>query len=116
MSALSRGGWLSAGLVAVVGLGLVVLGQGKAALALTAAALVAMISALWLERVLTRVIQPGRLRLTKSLVWQGLSRLVFLVVAGAAFYVVRRQVEGWAVALGVTLAMVGWVWAGVRGR
>jgi hypothetical protein len=40
----------------------------------------------------------------------------FLAGAFAVLFVYRRQVELWAVALGLTLAVVGWTWAGVRSK
>lgn len=87
-----------------------------AALVLTLSFLAAIISGLWLEHVLWQVLQPGRPRLTKPLFWQAAGRMGFLAGASVVLFVFRRQVDLWAVALGVTLALAGWVWAGVRSK
>ncbi|GBC79178.1 MAG: hypothetical protein ACOY7U_05120 [Acidobacteriota bacterium] len=87
-----------------------------AALVLTLSFLTAIISGLWLEHVLWQVLQPGRPRLTRPLFWQAAGRMGFLAGAFAVLFVYRRQVELWAVALGLTLAVVGWTWAGVRSK
>lgn len=87
-----------------------------AALVLTLSFLAAIISGLWLEHVLWRVLQPGRPRLSKPLLWQAAGRMSFLVGALSVLFLFRRQVELWAVALGLTLAVAGWVWAGVRSK
>lgn len=87
-----------------------------AALVLTLSFLAAIISGLWLEHVLWQVLQPGRPRLSKPLFWQAAGRMGFLVGALAVLFMFRRQVELWAVASGLTLAVAGWVWAGVRSK
>lgn len=87
-----------------------------AALVLTLSFLAAIISGLWLEYVVWHVLQPGRPRLTKPLLWQAAGRMGFLAGAGVILFLYRRQVDLWAVALGVTLAVAGWVWAGVRSK
>lgn len=87
----------------------------ETALVLTLGYLAAIISGLWLEHVLGRVLQPGRPRLAKPLVWQGIGRVGFLAVVLAVLFFFRGRVELWAVAVGWTVALVGWVWAGLRG-
>lgn len=115
MRVLSAGVRASAPLALAAGAALLRMDRRGAALVLTLSYLAAIISGLWLEHVLARVLQPGRPRLARPLIWQAVGRLGFLAGLLALLFVFRRQVELWAVAAGWTLALAGWFWAGVRG-
>ncbi|MGC8917404.1 MAG: hypothetical protein ACP5NF_10550 [Thermoanaerobaculum sp.] len=106
----------SASVALGAGLALAASGRAQAAAALTVSWLAVTISALWLEHLLWRVLQPGRPRLTKSLAWQAVARMAFLLGVAAVLFVLRRDLELWAVGAGVTVAVVGWVWAGLKAR
>lgn len=115
MKPLAAGVRASAGLALSAGAALLWAGRSGAAVVLTLSYLAAIISGLWLEHVLVRVLQPGRPRLARSLIWQAMGRMGFLAGFLALLFVFRRQVELWAVAAGWTVALAGWFWAGVRG-
>lgn len=116
MRVMATGFRASAPWVLGAAVGLLMYRRPHAALVLTLSFLAAIISGLWLEHVLWHLLQPARPRLTKPLLWQAAGRMGFLAGVLAVLFVYRRQVELWAVALGVTLAVAGWVWAGLRSK
>lgn len=114
MTALAKGVGVSLLLSAVASCALIVTGRARAALILTGSCAVVIISGLWLERLASAVLQPGRPRLNKRVLWQGLARLAFVSAAAAALFFWGRPVDLVPAALGVVAAWVGWVWAGLR--
>lgn len=114
MSRLKRGAQLAAFLSLMVALALLLTGHLPAALALTIGSAVVIINGLWLERALWYVAQPRRPRLTASFFWHTGGRLAFLAAWGAVVYYARNYLELWAVALGITIGVLGWAWSGLQ--
>ncbi len=83
------------------------------ALSLTAAGLVAMINFRWLEVIVHRVVQPGKLRLDRWTVLRFLGRLTLLAIIFAAFLVIPR-IDAAAVAFGFSTLVVAIVIEGLR--
>jgi hypothetical protein len=83
------------------------------ALSLTAAGLVAMINFRWLEVIVHRVVQPGKLRLDHWTVLRFLGRLTLLAIIFAAFLVIPR-IDAVAVAFGFSTLVVAIVIEGLR--
>jgi len=96
-----RAGWIGLVLATVAGIVLVVLDRHVAALVLTLTAAVGIINTLWLEKALTSVLQPGRPRMSRRAVVLVVARLVLWGLLFAVIYVLRRQVDLWAVAAGM---------------
>lgn len=114
MSRLKKGAQLAAFLSLIVALALLLTGHLPAALALTIGSGVVIISGLWLERVLWYVAQPGRPRLTAGFLWHTGGRLAFLAAWVVAVYCARNYLELWAVALGISIGVLGWAWSGLQ--
>lgn len=114
MTALGKGVGVSLLLSAVAGCVLVSSGRPRAALILTGTCAVVIISGLWLERLASAVLQPGRPRLNKRVLWQGLLRLAFVSAAAAALFFWGGAADLAPAAVGVVTAWVGWMWAGLR--
>ena len=83
------------------------------ALSLTAAGLVAMINFRWLEVIVHRVVQPGKLRLDHWTFLRFLGRLTLLAIIFAAFLVIPR-IDSVAVAFGFSTLVVAIVIEGLR--
>jgi hypothetical protein len=83
------------------------------ALSLTAAGLVAMINFRWLEVIVHRVVQPGKLRLDHWTFLRFLGRLTLLAIIFAAFLVIPR-IDAVAVAFGFSTLVVAIVIEGLR--
>jgi hypothetical protein len=83
------------------------------ALSLTAAGLVAMINFRWLEVIVHRVVQPGKLRLDHWTFLRFLGRLTLLAIIFAAFLVIPR-IDVVAVAFGFSTLVVAIVIEGLR--
>lgn len=114
MSQLKRGAQFAAFLSIVVALALLLTGQLPAAAALTIGSAVVIISGLWLERVLRYVAQPGRPRLRAGFFWHTGGRLALFAIWAVGVYYARNYLEFWAVALGITIGLLGWVWSGLQ--
>ncbi len=71
------------------------------ALALTVTAAVGIINALLLERLFGRVIQPGAPYRTGGAIWLQAARWALWGVLFVVWYLMRRRIELWAVAVGV---------------
>jgi hypothetical protein len=115
-SSLARAVRASSLLAALAALGLAAWGQKRAAFILTASCAVVIISGLWLERVVRHVLQPGRPRLSRGILWQAVGRLAFLAVAAGVLFLLGSPEDLWPAAAGVTVGVVGWAWAGISGR
>ena len=90
------------------------LGKPWSALALTATATVGMINGLWLEGLLEGMLQPGRPRLSRPVVWTLAARWALWGLLFAVLYLLRERVELWAVAVGVACFLVAIAVAGTR--
>ncbi len=108
--ALALGTVLAAGAAAVV----TWFGKPWSAFALTVTATVGMINGLWLERLLTRVLQPGRPRLTRGAVAALVGRFALWGLLFGLLYLLRERIELWAVAVGIGCFLVALAVAGLR--
>jgi hypothetical protein len=113
-SALVRqAGALTVAIASLAAAALALGGRPEAALVLTLSAAIAMINALWLERALDRVLQPGKPQFPRGAVLLLLGRwglwFGFLVV----LFVLRRHLPLWAVAVGLTCFMIALASAGL---
>ena len=90
------------------------LGKPWSALALTVTAAVGIINALLLESLLGRVLQPGTPHLTRGTVGLLAARWALWGGVFVAWYLMRKRIELWAVAVGVacSLAALGIASAG----
>ena len=109
--ALALGAVLAAGAAAVV----TWFGKPWSALALTVTAAIGMINGLWLEALLTRVLQPGRPRLTRGAAAVLVGRFVLWGLLFGLLYLLRDRIELWAVAVGIGCFLVALAVAGLRG-
>ncbi|HPC84770.1 MAG TPA: hypothetical protein P5234_15885 [Thermoanaerobaculaceae bacterium] len=107
--------WVAGMGTAIAGIMLTALGLPLSALALTLTVAVGMINALWLERLLGRVLQPGRPRL-KGAVGLLVARFALWGFLFAVLYLLRRHIQVWVVAAGVVVVLVGLAAAGWRGE
>jgi len=90
------------------------LGRPWSALALTATAAVGMINGLWLEGLLEGMLQPGRPRMSRAVVWTIAARWVLWGLLFAVLYLLRERVELWAVAVGIVCFLVAIAVAGTN--
>jgi len=81
-------------------------GRPWSALALTATATVGMINGLWLEGLLEGMLQPGRPRMSRPVVFALAARWVLWGLLFAVLVLLRERVELWAVAVGVACFLV----------
>lgn len=107
--------WVAGMATGVAGIVLTALGLPLSALALTLTAVVGMINALWLERLLGRVLQPGRPRF-KGTIGLLVARFVLWGLLFAVLFVLRGHIQVWVVAVGVAIVLVGLAVAGWRGE
>ena len=104
------------GLAGLVSFVLVASGHRWDAVILTATAAVAMINALWLERLLLRVLQPAKPRFSRAAVFIFVGRFGLWALLFGALYLLRRHVSIWAVVGGMGCFLVALAAAGVGGR
>jgi hypothetical protein len=109
-----RAGWLGLVLAVAAGVVLVALDRPMSAFILTFTAAVGIINSLWLENALTRVLQPGRPRVSRGAALILLARLALWAVLFAVLYVLRDRVELWAVAAGMGCFLVALGLAGLK--
>ncbi len=103
-------------LALAVGIVLILLDKPLSALALTATAAVAIINGLWLERLLVKVLQPGRPRVSRGAVVLLVVRLLLWGLLFGALYAARERIELWAVAVGLGCFLVALAVAGAGAR
>ena len=96
-----RAAGLGLGMAGLIALGLVTVGRRLDAFVLTATTAVGIINTLWLEAVLTRVLQPGVPRVSRGAVAVVVGRFALWVLLFAVLYVIRERVHVWAVAAGI---------------
>lgn len=108
--------WVAGIATAVAGIVLSAMDMAVSALALTLTVAVGMINALWLERVLLRVLQPGRARFGKGAVTLLVARFALWGLLFAVLFLLRRHIQVWVVAVGVGIVLVGLAVAGWRGE
>jgi len=89
------------GLAGLAAAGLVAAGRDWDALVLTATTAVGIINTLWLEVVLSRVLQPGVPRVSRSAAAVVIGRFALWVALFAVLFAVRDRVSVWAVVAGV---------------
>ena len=94
------------------------LGKPWSALALTVAAGVGIINAIWLEGLLWGVLQPGAPHLTRGAIGVLAARWALWGLLFVVWYLMRKRIELWAVAVGVacSLAALGIASAGSATR
>jgi len=109
-----RAGWIGLVLALAAGAVLVLLDRHVAALVLTLTAAVGIINALWLEQALTSVLQPGRPRVSRRAIVLVVARLALWGLLFAVIYVLRRQVDLWAVAAGMGCFLLALALEGLR--
>lgn len=112
----ARAGAVGLALALAVGIVLILLDKPLAALALTATAAVAIINGLWLERLLVKVLQPGRPRVSRGAVVLLVVRLLLWGLLFGALYAARERIELWAVAVGLGCFLVALAVAGAGAR
>ena len=102
--------------VLAVGAGAIVTWLGKpwSALALTVTTAVGMINGLWLEALLTRLLQPGRPRVTRGAVAVLVGRFALWGLLFGFLYLLRERIELWAVAVGIGCFLVALAVAGLH--
>jgi len=105
----------SVGLVLATLAGLVttLLGRPIAALVLTVTAAVGIINSLWLERVMVRMLQPGRAQVSRGTAALIVARMGLWGLLFAVVFVLRQYVELWAVAAGMGCFLVALAVAGL---
>jgi hypothetical protein len=103
-------------LALAAGIVLILLDKPLSALALTVTAGVAIINGLWLERLLYKVLQPGRPRFSRGAVVLLLVRLALWGALFGTLYAVRERIELWAVAVGLGCYLVALAVAGAGAR
>lgn len=108
--------WVAGIAMAVTGIVLTASGMPVSALALTLTVAVGMINALWLERVLLRVLQPDQARFGKGAIALLVARFALWGLLFAVLYLLRRHIQVWVVAVGVAIVLVGLAVAGWRGE
>jgi hypothetical protein len=111
----ARAAGIGAGLAGCAATALLAVGRPWDAVVLTLTAGVGIINALWLERTMLRVLQPGKPRALRAVV-MGFGRLAFWVLLFAALFVVREHVSIWAVVGGITCFLVALGATGMRQR
>ena len=109
----ARGLRIAAVLTCVAGIALTALGKVVDALVLTLTVGVGMINALFLERLLGRVLQPGRPRFGAPAVLLLVGRISLWGLLFGLLYLLRGRFALWTVALGVgflltALAAAAW--------
>lgn len=107
--------WIGLLLACLAGLATTLLGRPLAALVLTVTAAVGIINSLWLERVMVRMLQPGRAQVARSTALLILARIGLWGLLFAMLYVLRRDLELWAVAAGMGCFLVALALAGLGG-
>lgn len=111
-----RAGAVGLALALAAGIVLILLDKPLSALALTATAAVAIINGLWLERLLVKVLQPGRPRVSRGAVVLLLVRFGLWGLLFGAVYAAREWIELWAVAVGLGCFLVALAVAGAGAR
>jgi len=106
---------VTVGCGAAAGLVLTLLDKPLSAFVLTLTVAVGIINALWLERLLELVLQPGRARFSRSAILLLIARMVLWGGLFAVVFLLRRRIEVWAVAVGIGCLLAGLAAAGVRG-
>jgi hypothetical protein len=109
----SRAWRIAAVLTCLAGIALSAFGKIVDALVLTLTVAVGMINALWLERLLVGVLQPGRPRFSFPAVVLLVGRMSLWGLLFGVLYLMRGRFELWTVALGVgfllaALAAAAW--------
>ena len=107
---------IAIGIVITAGAASVVTWFGKpwSALALTVTAGVGMINGLWLEGLLSAVLQPGKPRVTRGAVSVLAARFALWGLLFGFLYLLRERIEMWAVAVGIGCFLVALAGAGMR--
>ena len=90
------------------------LGKPWSALALTVTAAVGMINGLWLEGLLTGMLQPGKARVTRGTVAVLVARWALWGLLFVWLYLMRSRIELWAVAGGVACFLVALAGAALK--
>jgi predicted outer membrane lipoprotein len=108
--------WVAGVLTAVAGVVLTTFGLPLSALALTLTVSVGIINALWLERLFSKVLQPGRARFSKGAVALLVARLALWGLLFAVLFLLRRHIQVWVVAVGVAIVLCGLATVGWRGE
>jgi hypothetical protein len=103
-------------LALTAGIVLILLDKPLSALALTVTTGVAIINGLWLEKLLVKVLQPGRPQFSRGAVMLLLVRLALWGALFGALYAVRGRIELWAVAVGLGCYLVALAMAGGSAR
>ena len=103
-------------LALTAGIVLILFDKPLTALALTVTAGVAIINGLWLEKLLVKVLQPGRPRVSRGAVVLLLVRFGLWGLLFGAVYAVRERIELWAVAVGLGCYLVALAVAGSGAR
>ncbi len=109
-----RAGWLGLVLAVIAGIVLTVLGRPISALVLTVTAAVAIINGLWLEDVLTALLQPGRARVSRGAVALLIARFCVWGLLFGFLYVLRKRFELWVVAAGLGCFLVALALTGLK--
>ena len=102
--------------VLAVGAAAIVTWFGKpwSAFALTVTTAVGMINGLWLEALLTRLLQPGRPHITRGAIAVLVGRFALWGLLFGLLYLLRERIELWAVAVGIGCFLVALAVAGLR--
>lgn len=111
----SRGAVVAASLGTATALVLTLFDKPLSAFVLTLTVAVGIINALWLERLLELVLQPGRARFSWRAVLLFVARLMLWGGLFAVVFLLRRRIEVWAVAVGIGCLLAGLAAAGMRG-
>jgi hypothetical protein len=106
------------GLLLALGASLVVftLGRAGAAVILTASAMVGILSMIFLEAALVRILQPGRPRFSRTAVMLLVGHLALWGVFLAGLFRWRQGIELWAVAAGLGCFLLGLSMGGMNIR
>lgn len=81
---------------------------------MTVTAAVGIINGLWLEGVLTGVLQPGKPRVTRAAVGLLIARWALWGLLFVVLYLMRERIELWSVAVGVACFLVALGVAGMK--
>ena len=92
------------------------LGQPRAALVLTVSAVVGILSTICLEAALTRILQPGKPRFSRTAAALAIGHFAVWAVFLAGLYRWRSVVDLWAVAAGIGCYLLGLSMGGMNIR
>ena len=92
------------------------LGQPRAALVLTVSAAVGILSTICLEAALTRILQPGKPRFSRTAAALTIGHFAVWAVFLAGLYRWRSVVDLWAVAAGIGCFLLGLSMGGMNTR